>query len=550
MTLQVCQDLMSKNTPSHRMEVTPLVGKNYHAKVAIHAFILASQGKVKEAVALLLQLVRVKPEISYVLWLARWQDQPGFGESLKPEEVAPLAMRILQTYPGTYVFAEQGRAAIAHYLPLLHQTYMQLLDGSMTEQVHAIAFVYAMALRKTGAFEQAAGVVRTLPTPSYQTLVALAMAEEASGNLDASVAAYRQALTLQPDDVAVRNDLGTLLLKQGKLTEALPYIEESSRLDPTDPYQLAVASTAYLHILQDPTSQKWLKKLQTLARSQQTAHRLFALLQAPYLGTLPSPGESIVDLLRNLKAKMATGEVNLKVGSNFTIRTSSLEAPSARLAASRMMEAHGAHCTIQIEETFLPDPRQPLRPVEYQIWRYEGMDPMPAVPPPDPSIAAQIAVLAQTPYALERWYAQARPLGQRLGLDALASLLGVMIHPPATPQGWNEWDWLSAVQIASALTIASLETDWEGSRRKAALISLIYGPLDWSGSAALIGLAVLARQDMRIAIEFDRLCCDLWKIGSGSAVWPLEQAMVFGLILLDAYSPEAQKHIDAYFEEQ
>lgn len=40
------------NTPTHRMEVTPVVGKNYHAKVAVHAYILASQGSMKEAVAL------------------------------------------------------------------------------------------------------------------------------------------------------------------------------------------------------------------------------------------------------------------------------------------------------------------------------------------------------------------------------------------------------------------------------------------------------------------------------------------------------------------
>src|SRR6185312_11649588 len=32
-TLLICQELMQKrNTPAHRMEVTPLVGKNYHAK--------------------------------------------------------------------------------------------------------------------------------------------------------------------------------------------------------------------------------------------------------------------------------------------------------------------------------------------------------------------------------------------------------------------------------------------------------------------------------------------------------------------------------------
>jgi hypothetical protein len=128
------------------------------------------------------------------------------------------------------------------------------------------------------------------------------------------------------------------------------------------------------------------------------------------------------------------------------------------------------------------------------------------------------------------------------------SLLGVMVHPPAAPVGWDEWDWVIAIQLASALTIASIDAGWEGSRRKAALTSLIYGLMDWSGAAALIAMAVLARQDRRVNIEFDRICRDLWHFGPGSAEWPLEQAMVFGLIFIDAYSDEAKAHIDAYFE--
>lgn len=130
-------------------------------------------------------------------------------------------------------------------------------------------------------------------------------------------------------------------------------------------------------------------------------------------------------------------------------------------------------------------------------------------------------------------------------------LLGVMVHPPTTPAGWDEWDWITAVQIASALTIACLgdEIVWEGSRRKAALTSLVYGPTDWSGAAALIALAVLANQNKRITIEFDALCRDLWSLGRGTAEWPHERAMVFGLIFVNHYSSESRKYIQDYFEQ-
>jgi tetratricopeptide (TPR) repeat protein len=547
-TLLFSRRLMSQgNTPTHRMEVIPLVGKNYHARVAVHVYILAAQGKVKEAVSLLLQLLQVKPEIPYILWLARWQDQPGFVEALEPGIVASIAVRVMQKYPGTYVFAERGRAEIAQYLPLLRKTYEVISRRKMDEGALTAAFVYAMGLRKTGAFEEAARVARGLPA-SYQTLVALAMAEDALGNSDASVEAYKRALGLQPDDVAVRNDLGALFLKQGKLDEALAYYEESARIDPSDPFQDALAYSAYIHYLQTPADE-WVEKLKTLAQSQGSASRLLYCLQAPYIGTLPYPGEALINMMRGMKEKSAAGEINLGPGGKFDIGLSSLEAPSAQLATRLMLDAHGVSCTISAADTLTPDPRQPLRPVEYRIWRYNGMEPVPAVEPPDPAIAQSIVEIARVPYALERWYALARPLGQRLGTDALMSLLGVMVHPPATPEGWDTWDWLSAIQIASALTITAIDSGWEGSRRRAALISLIYGPMDWSGAAALIALTVLAQQDKRINIEFDRICRDLWHFGRGSAEWPHESAMIYGLIFLNSYSEEAQRSINAYFED-
>jgi len=123
-----------------------------------------------------------------------------------------------------------------------------------------------------------------------------------------------------------------------------------------------------------------------------------------------------------------------------------------------------------------------------------------------------------------------------------------MVHPPATPPGWEEWDWIIVIQLARAFPMVFLDSGWDDSSRKAVLTSLIDGPLDWSGAAPLIAIALLARQDTRIAIKFDRICCDLWNFGPGSAKWPLEQAMVFGLIVVYAYSEEAKAHINDDFE--
>jgi tetratricopeptide (TPR) repeat protein len=547
-TLQAAQQLMRMgNRPDHRMEVHPLVGKHYHAKVAVHAYILASQGRIGEAISLLLHLIQVKPEIPYILWLQRWQDQPGFATALDPMDVARIGAQLIQKFPGVYVFSRSAREEIARYLPLFQVLYTTYPDWKTKDGHISTIFLYSTLLRKAGFFEEAARVARVEPPLCYSQCATRAMAEKALGNLEAGIAAYKHAMEFEPRDVAVRNDLGELYLTQGKLPEALAWYEESMRLDPSDPFQLAAARVVYFKHLQAPGSGRWLSQLQQLAQQQQSARHLHFQAQAPYLGRLPHAGEAIINLWRGIEERLAKGEIKRESLSTLKVGLSNIESPSALLAVQRSLEALGVPLSLVVDRVPTPDIRQPLRPVEYQIWRYEGMDPVPNVPPPDPAIAARISSLAQIPYALDVWHDPARVLGQSLGPQALMSLLGVMVHPPAAPDGWEEDAWIIAVQLASVLVLAYLDAGWEGSRRKAALTSLAYGPMDWSGAAAMMALAVLARQDMRINIEFDRLCLDLWSL-EPDLPWALEEALVMGLIFVDSYSQEAEEKIEAYFE--
>lgn len=408
-SLHASQHLMQMgNTPDHRMEVIPIVGKHYHTKVAVHASILVAQGRTREGVTLLLQLVQVKPEIPYITWLTPWQSRPDFVDALEPAKVVAIAVQSMQKYPGSYIFSEEAREELTRHLPLLRASCLALAQKPADEHFLTTAFAYAAVLRKTGAFEEAAGVAKTLPA-SYQTRVSLAMAEETLGNLEASIAAYREALTFDSNDVAVRNDLGMLYLVQGKFAEALALYEESARLDPNDPYQRAYAHIAYLRYLQVPSPEQ-LQHLQKLARNQETARKLFYLLQVPYAGKLPEPGEALINVMRTLKTKRAAGQARMPTDGKVKAGLSSLEAPSAQLAARRMLDSWGFFFELAVSDVYTPDPRLPLRPVEYQIWRYEEFEPVPAVPPPDPAITQQIAELAQTPYVLLRWYAKAHTL--------------------------------------------------------------------------------------------------------------------------------------------
>ncbi len=540
-TLEAAERLMREgNTPEHRMEAIPIVGQHYHAKVAVHAYIQVSQGQVADGVKLLLNLIRVKPEILYVAWFERWQRLPGLPAALEPQLVLPVAVRIIQQFGGDYIFSAAKRTVIGYYLLLLQMARAAHPDDQV------IGGLYSLVLRKVGRFSEAAAIASTLPG-SYQTYVALAMAEKAQGHIDAAIAAYQQALRFDVDDVAARNDISSAYVDMGNLAEARRWCEESVRLDPADPFQQAAARLDYIRILQDPSDAAALEDLRRLSQRQRSAMHTLYLLDAEYIGRLPGSYEAIMNLWRGVMERVVRSELTI-TGEQLKIGLSSLESPSARLALQRSAANYDATITLDAANNAVPDPRLPLRPVTYQLWRYEGTDPIPNVPAPTPTIAGEIARIAQIPFALDRWHGPARDLGRRLGTSAIIDLLGAMAHPPAAPDGWEEWDWIWAVQLAAALTLTAVDDGWEDSQRRKVLTDLAYGPMDWSGAAALMALAVLARQSATYAIAFDALCRDLWQRSPSEGAWALEEAIVAGLIFCEDYSDEAGKLITAYFE--
>jgi hypothetical protein len=211
----------------------------------------------------------------------------------------------------------------------------------------------------------------------------------------------------------------------------------------------------------------------------------------PFVDFLPSPEEASINLLRG---GPPAGDVPR------TVTVSWIEAPSARLAVDREAARRqpGLRIKWSIAGVPSPDPRSPRAPVEYVVWhhpaffgRYAGKDPKPAVPPPPPPVAERVRALAATRYHLATWKDAARRIGAELGTAAVPDLLATMVHPPREPEDVPAWRWLVHVQHASALILSHVDAGWEGSRREAVLWSLIAGPLDWTGAAALLALTEL-----------------------------------------------------------
>jgi len=101
----------------------------------------------------------------------------------------------------------------------------------------------------------------------------------------------------------------------------------------------------------------------------------------------------------------------------------------------------------------------------------------------------------------DQWMMRAVRVGQATGGAGIADLLACMVHPGQAPGGRMPWEWLRSVQAAAAIAIIASEGGWIGSRRRAALLSAVYGPMDWAGGAALAAAAFMAAFDPAVASE-------------------------------------------------
>jgi hypothetical protein len=225
-----------------------------------------------------------------------------------------------------------------------------------------------------------------------------------------------------------------------------------------------------------------------------------ACAERPWLNWVPMPTEAITNVANYISSRRAEGEV---VGVS-RVALSSAEPASAITAARRVV----GRIELAIDAFPEPDIRVPLRRGDHPIWRYDGTDPVPAVPPPS---AEAVRVLYQI--AVEPWPSplagrvQAAPLGRL----PLADLLGLVAHPPEPPDT-ERWRflaestptyWYRLLQPWVCLALLSHREDepWPTSTRRAVLTDLALGVEDWICDAALFALITAAYREPSLRPE-------------------------------------------------
>ncbi|WP_281895056.1 tetratricopeptide repeat protein [Phytohabitans aurantiacus] len=453
--------------------------------VVARAHLLAAAGRHAEGLDLLAAATGHVPTADWAG--VPWVTEPQLAGRVEPDHLARVLMQVCAAVPDPVPEADRE--------PL--RPYLKLADNAVTAHPrHGMLLGAASALARrigeaTRAVEWAARGVEAHPTKL--TEVWLGYAYRSAGRPAEAVAALRRAAAHDPEDLSVYADIAGTLADHGRLDDALAWIDRALAKDPT--YDCAVHTGHRLRYRRDGQ----LRHLVALADFQRdhpdNSHEHTDLAECchdqPWLGRLPSAGEAVVNVLRQMLANDSSPE-------GGRIWLSGLEPPSAMRAVSEAIPG----LAVTVERILTPDIREPRRAGGRTLWRYDETLALPALPPPSPMAAERVRQLGYP-----AWAHPPAAYDAAVGFATVEpeDLLSLLVHPPAAPEtelGRTiiEHDpalWVRCVQVWACLGMLHHRTEepWADSARRRVLLDLVWGVEDWTTEAALFALVTAAWVD-------------------------------------------------------
>lgn len=464
--------------------------------VACRAHLEAACGNWAEALMLLAAVVRAEPERpwTHVAWLGR-DELPG----LLPPAVLTQALARVVGGALPDPLPEAVRGALDPFYALIRAAVREHPgDGRLAAIASGLARRMGDAPTAVAWAEQGRAI-----RPDHVSGVMLGYALRAAGRADDALRVWQEEAERDPSDLSLMVDIAELWTTTGRAAEGLPWAERAVAADPGHPQAAPAVHGVRYAADGDPAH------LLALADHLRTHpdHPYAATVLArhsewePWLGVVAQATEATVNVLHQmLESPGAEGTR----GHEIQLATSAMEPPSAALAFLAAFPAGD----LANQSAGHPDPREPVRPVTTQVWRYEGLRALPAVPPPSPRAAELLRDTASVNWPhIPAAYDHA----VRLSGLTVADLLGVLVHPPAAPddkQGRFLRDhrpelWIRGVQSFACLGLAHHRTDqpWPDSDRRRILLDLLDGPEDWVCEAAAFALVATAWMQPEIRAE-------------------------------------------------
>ncbi|GIJ40786.1 tetratricopeptide repeat protein [Micromonospora andamanensis] len=391
----------------------PLQHHTFVGAVVARAHLLAAAGRPAEGLDLLVAATAHAPGADWAG--VPWVTSPELAERLGPEQAARVLMQVCAAIPDPV--PPSNRAALSPYLTLAR-------NAITVHPEHALLLGTASALARRVdevplAVHWAGRGVRA--TPSKMGEVWLGYALRSAGRTREALAALRRAVEHDPDDLAVYADIAGTLADNGRLEEALGWIERALARNPS--FDCAVHTAHRLRFQRDGA-----------------VRHLVAL--ADFIRDHPDDSHEHGDLAECCRGRPWLGQL-----------TPAAPAPAA---------------------SAIPGP-----PGTGHLDRSERGALLPAPPPPSAEAARRLRELAHP-----AWPHPPAAYDAAVGLATLdlADLLGLLAHPPETPQtalgrvlaGQDPALWLRCVQVWTCLGLLHHRTDepWAESTRRRVLVEL------------------------------------------------------------------------------
>lgn len=487
------------------MKLVEIQGDTSFVDAANRAYVLAWMRRWDEALDLVTDVAEIRPDIPYMLWCEWWLSQPGVLPGMTLDSImGGIVVDIMKIAASCPVPTPQDDPR----MPTL-QSSSRIMAG--IRQAHPkqgmLWFGSSMVARRLAQQAEAQQFAQHAYQidPSWKSAIGVANALRDAKQLDQAAQWFRKALEHDKADVSAHLDMGDMFLEADRLDEAMREYEHAERKQPDHPW--ATASMYYIRWKQhgDPNQKIALLRLTEGDQRNDRARQLCDRIDPPqlFVNRLPHPADASSNALDDIFHQMFQNPAKHH-GSTVKLEMSHVESPSVVASFWLQMEMWGPQVGFdyQVRKIQEPDPRQPKTNVPFVIWSWEGTQPRPNVPRPSGTIVLAVHELASEPFNLDTWLPMAQRIAQRLGAGAVRDLLATMVFPPRPPgSNWRVLPWVQRAQIASALIISQLDSGWHGSTRQQALMSLLYGPTDWTTGAAAVALGVLARQDPQIRGE-------------------------------------------------
>ncbi|NEN81917.1 tetratricopeptide repeat protein [Paenibacillus elgii] len=468
----------------------PVEENNYFAVMAVRAYIYARMNKFNDAFGLLGQVIKVKPEIPYLVWVSEWEPRIAGVDHIEEGTIIGFVsgvLRSLDMLEGNV--RHKTLAALVSVLRKMCQAHPKaymlfwLLSSMYRRQEDVLA---AFAAAKT-AYKL---------NKCWNTAIGMALCFKAQGNIRKAAGFYKKAGRLDPGNEAGYLDLGDLYLENGLYKKALKAYNKAADIQPG--HEWAVPSILYCEYMIKQDAER-LGKIEAYIKANTSNGRARELLkpllpgsELPFVDYIPEPQEATINVLR----QVAEQNPDLESGGTISLTINHLEAPSAIRAMELYLSKFGRSANppklnLTIDNVPEPDPRQPIAENGAMLWNYEGPIAQPAMPEPSGRAVDAVRRLAMTPYQIEDWYRTAGELVQSLTPAYLPDLLAILTHPPEPPESVSSWHWLQRIQYAAVFLMARLSP----SKPSEALLSLCHGQSDWPVNAAVAVLAYEAQGD-------------------------------------------------------